>query len=88
MNSVIQTLNEAFELDPEAISKLVEMRVPCNDQLADHPTIQVVLPPGTNCYHVGLLGILNGIIEPLTGERVCSITEHDGTFKGFAVFKS
>ncbi len=57
---LITLLNEALALDPKAIEALVETRVPCNDALADHPTIQVSVEPGSDA-KVGLLGILNGL---------------------------
>lgn len=54
-------LNDALKLDPTAVATLVGMRVPCNEKLADHPTIQV-RQDGENTFSVGLLGLLNGII--------------------------
>jgi len=56
---IIEVLNSALEADPAAVYALVESRVPCNEALADHPTIQVLAEGGT--YGVGLLGILNGL---------------------------
>ena len=37
----IDVLNGALELDREAMSQLLRQRVPCNQALADHPTLQV-----------------------------------------------
>jgi hypothetical protein len=54
--SVIVYMNEIMDKDRKAVHTLVELRVPCNDALADHPTVQVT----GNV--VGLLGILNGLI--------------------------
>ena len=56
---IVALLNAAWLCDPKAMHALVEHRVPCNDELADHPTIQV-LDEGRGA-SVGLLGILNGI---------------------------
>lgn len=61
-DTIIRFLNELYQLDPEAIEKLVETRVPCNDKLADHPTVQVSLDPVTKQSTVGLLGIMNGLV--------------------------
>jgi hypothetical protein len=57
---VISLLNEASKLDPVAIRALVEHRVLCNCDLADHPTI------GVGCTEdgdplVGMLGVINGL---------------------------
>ena len=59
-------LNELLALDEEAILAFCENRVPCNDQLADHPTIQVSPNEDTGIsskkYSVGILGIINGFV--------------------------
>ena len=58
--NAINVLNDSLERDPVAITKLVNLRVDCNSQLVNHPTIQ------TSAYHgvakVGVLGLVNGII--------------------------
>lgn len=62
IEEVLEVLNRAVEVDPEAMHSLCTNRVPCNNTLAKDPTIQVskTLREGAN-YKVGLLGILNGI---------------------------
>lgn len=68
LSAIADLMNEAFRLDPDAISELAETRVPCNQALADHPVIQVRADrPGAPC-RVGLLGLLNGLTQP-TGSR-------------------
>ncbi len=81
---VIQTLNEAFEADPNAINALITMRVPCNQKLADHPTIQV----GGNPDVVGMLGVINGIVERITGKRVAAIYGDDSKLEGFTEYRN
>ncbi len=57
---IIDFLNELVAIDREAIEKLIEFRVPCNQALADHPTVQVEsVGYGPR---VGLLGLLNGLV--------------------------
>jgi hypothetical protein len=56
---IIALLNEINELDPSVLPALIEHRVPCNQKLADHPTVQV--GKTSDGYEVGLLGILNGL---------------------------
>ncbi len=89
----VRILNEAFELDPAAVHALLCNRVPCNERLADHPTIQVsenpVLSDGS-C-HVGMLGILNGVCEALTGRRIAArwnmdMKDDSASFTGFAEY--
>lgn len=67
-------LNEAVDLDHEAMRALCEGRVPCNEDLARHPTIQVsscqsAKSTAKSAYRVGLIGILNGLfgIDPESG---------------------
>jgi len=61
VDEVIALLNSMVKADPEATEALVEQRVPCNETLADHPTIQVVGGEGPNQPKVGLLGVINGL---------------------------
>jgi len=73
-DDVIRVLKEAFDLDPTAIQILIDHRVPCNEALADHPTIQVGTAenwrkyrpkshnlPKNAVHTIGLLGLLNGV---------------------------
>jgi hypothetical protein len=59
-DEVIGFLNHLLFFDRAAIEALVENRIPCNEALADHPSVQVCdLEQGSP--KVGLLGILNGL---------------------------
>lgn len=60
IDEVLDLLNEACMLDLEAMNALVNARVDCNKELADHPTIQVRAFKDEG-FQVGLIGILNGI---------------------------
>jgi hypothetical protein len=64
----VDLLNEALQLDGDAMTKLVGQRVECNRALADHPTIQsghpdIFIGEDDPCeiHCVGLLGIINGL---------------------------
>ena len=71
---VLATLNEAYKSDAAAIHALICNRVPCNKKLANHPTVQVELNTVASgkSYAVGMLGVLNGVVERMTGERVAA----------------
>lgn len=60
---IIEYLNSLVTLDQEAMSRLIEIRTPCNDKLTNHETVQVLEEIIDNKpeYKVGLLGILNGM---------------------------
>jgi len=66
INGIVGVLNEALEADPKAIQDLVNHRVKCNEKLADHPDIQVNMES-----EVGLLGIVCGICQRVTGKKIC-----------------
>jgi len=56
IGETINLLNELVALDESTVRKLIQHRVKCNDDLANHPTVQVSSEKG-----VGMLGILNGL---------------------------
>jgi len=62
LDQLIKSLNEFVATDQEAIKLLIENRVPCNEEMKNHPTIQVQCDKEGNNPEVGLLGILNGLI--------------------------
>jgi hypothetical protein len=77
LETVIDFLNEALQVDPVAITALFSLRVRCNPVLENHPTIQVGWFPkdgslpvpgspnvndGKSELRLGILGILNGLL--------------------------
>ncbi len=71
MESALRALNEALAADPAAMTALLKHRVPCNAALRDHPTVQI--GGGVETPDVGMLGVINGIIEPLSGKRIAAV---------------
>ncbi len=63
---VVNFLNEIHAIDPTVLPALIGMRVPCNETLANHPSIQCEKKRdernGNEEYRVGLMGILNGLV--------------------------
>lgn len=73
IDRVLEVLNRAVEADRDAIEDLVASRVPCNDELAADPEIQVGI------YHigsptVGVLGLINGFFGNQDGWGAISAT--------------
>ena len=60
VDKVVAYLNELVALDKDAIERLIEARVPCNEKMASHPHVQVQGAEGNAV--VGLLGIVNGLM--------------------------
>jgi len=60
IEGTVNFLNELIKIDQNAVSALFSMRIICNEELADHETVQVhQLGPET--FQVGMIGILNGL---------------------------
>jgi hypothetical protein len=76
---IIDFLNSLVALDSDAVEKLIETRVPCNQALAKHPTVQVA--PTKEGSEVGLLGILNGFVGTNADGWGYIASEFDGDTK-------
>ncbi len=64
INDMLELLNDMVITDRVAIEQLIESKVSCNEQLANHNTIQVLCKRAEDVpdtYRVGMLGILNGL---------------------------
>lgn len=81
---IVDKLNEMFELDKAAFASLIKNRVYCNQALANHSTCQVA-GDGTEPT-VGMMGIINGFVEPLTGKRIGAKFGDKGELAGFQVY--
>ena len=72
-NDLIAFLNSLVAIDPYAMAELLCIRVPCNQALADHPSVQVAAGGersgytfiAPNTFRVGMLGVLNGFCGTL-----------------------
>lgn len=90
---IIAFLNEVVKVDPKALAQLIETRVPCNEILAKHPSIQVNALDSDDLekgFEVGFLGVLNGMVGtiPEGGEKagwgyIAAVFEDDGSLSGF-----
>lgn len=88
---LIQRLNEIARVDPDAMAALIKTRVPCNDAMLRHPTVQVARQVGASddAFEVGFLGMLNGIIGVIEdGPRkgwghIAAVMDDDGTLLRF-----
>jgi hypothetical protein len=62
---IVDFLNALVETDRDAVRALFNSRVPCNQKLADDPTVQVRaygLEDKPHDFEVGILGLLNGFV--------------------------
>jgi hypothetical protein len=87
----VDLLNQLCALDRDAMQALVAARVPCNQALGDHPTVQVGARPDDGSYTLGLLGVLNGLFGVIdVGEysgcgHIAAKFDATGNLLGFTV---
>ena len=58
----IDFLNDLLAKDPVMLNSIMNHYVNCNDEIMDHPTVQV------DGDRVGILGILNGLFGIIDGD--------------------
>jgi len=83
-DQAVKILNELVSLDKDAIEKLVNYRVKCNETLAEHPTAQV--GKGNT---IGLVGVLNAIFgknEDGVG-FIAAVVNDEGNLESFTKTK-
>lgn len=73
---IVEYLNQLLLADRPAIAALIANRVPCNVNLAHHPTVQAGIQHGG--YNVGMLGILNGLcgIHESGNGPICAVFDN------------
>lgn len=67
-------LNSLLQIDQDALANLIEQRVECNLDLADHPHVVCQTNDDTGATSVGLLGVLNGMLD---GPRICAVYDDE-----------
>ena len=84
VEDAIDLLNQLVAADPKAALGLVEQRVGCAQELAEHPTIQVWQPEGEEPT-VGILGVINGMFgtDEAGWGPIAAVFEDDGTLSRF-----
>lgn len=83
----VALLDEALLCDPVAMQALLRTRVPCTEKLVEHPTVQVMLDPDTFQNSISVLGLINGICDKLTGEKVCAVVDNaTGEIQRFGIY--
>ena len=69
VDDAIDFLNELLRIDPIATNSLFSAVAPCNDEVVNHPTIQVMTVHTGGLYMLRLMGVLNGLFG-CDGEKV------------------
>ncbi len=74
LRQAAQALNEAFALDPEAMTSITAARFPCSPALGNHESIIVRPEEGTKS-SLGFISLINGLFGK-DGERIAAL--YDG----------
>ena len=84
LQNVIDYLNGLLKADRRALQELVSTKVKCNENLAFHPTVQVIVT-GPDQYETGVLGVLNGLfgIDEKGDSYIMAVLSADGVLKEF-----
>ncbi len=82
----LSIMQEAFEKDPEAIEKLVEFRVPCNKKIEDESRLIPYAEKDDDSLQLGMLGVINGILDSLASRRLIASYTDDNKLLGFTSF--
>jgi hypothetical protein len=89
INCILAVLNEAVTADAVAMRNLAEMRVSCNNALADLKDVRVQgAVPGqpTSIPLIGMTGLVGGIVTRLrSGYRLMGIYDNDGHLQKYTV---
>ena len=93
-NRIVDTLNDAHNLDPNAFYSLRAMSVAVNNELAEHPRILVGVAEdaSVNGDMLRYIGLFNGLLDVDSHYQVAEMWDTDNdsnttTFSGYAVFK-
>jgi hypothetical protein len=93
---VVKILNDLLETDTACINTLFKMRVPCNEDLANHPTCQIRShenEDGSVWYSVALGGIINAFFGTndkgygCIARQLKDTNEYDAPIEKFIILK-
>lgn len=72
---ILDFLNRTLALDPLAVNTLMKSTVGCNSRMADDEFVQVGV--SSMGYTLRPVGLLCGLSEFLTGEKICVVVDGD-----------
>ena len=87
VDKAISVLNRAIKTDPAAIRRLFKVQIPCSDDLADDPDVQVKIEGDE--YFIRPLGLINGLFgaaEDGFGKIVAICSDETGEFQKFVKY--
>jgi len=90
MSKASEVLQRAFEADGNALQALISHRVPCNQNLADDPLVQVSLDRilSQPVFLISTIGLVNAVLQASGLPRIaakwsCPVGDEKSTLLGF-----
>lgn len=91
MRQAIDVLNELLKADPRAVTELMSYRVAVSKGVVDHPDVVVQTDrtdPEDAGGKLGVLGLINGILERIGGTRAAMQIDEAGRIVGFCTHEN
>lgn len=82
-DTALAVLNKFYSADPEACTDLFSKKVLVNGQIISDPNFIAREKKGGK-HEIGLLGIINAVLNASGATRIAVITEEDGSVAGFS----
>ena len=86
-DTTLQLLNRFLEADREACLDLMTKKVAVNDAVANDKDLVCRERKKVTGHELGILGLINGILNATGSSRVAVMTDHDGEIVGFSKYK-
>lgn len=84
---IVESLNQAADIDYKAIAQLISCKVNCSKELMlKHPTLAVhpeLDSQGNQIYTVSVLALINCVINTAIGEKIAAVYCDDETIDGY-----
>ncbi len=91
--AVLDLLQTAYDMDPVAMSAIFTSYVPCNEALANHPTIPIITVESHpdegaphETYVVSPLGLLTGVMRALGLPEIAAVFNKNDELIGFSAY--
>ena len=73
VDDAIQALNEALEVDRNAVESIILNRVPCNKAVVEHPVLMAGAKNDGSDPKLGALGLINALFGYKQGGPICFV---------------
>ena len=88
IRQAVAVLNDLVKTDRDAMRRLIQQRVPCNEAMLNHPTAQALKINEGDEPTIGLLGVLNALfgIDAEGWGPIAAVFDGMGTLESFSIY--